>query len=176
MLPLLSRHRFVLLVVAVVFALDQVTKFIVIQTIPLRSSWPDTGFFRFTHIGNTGSAFGLFGGQNFVLIVASFVGVVILLAFYRSHPHPTLAIKGSLGLMLAGALGNLVDRLINGHVTDFIDVGPWYIFNIADSAIVVGIAILGFTILTTKDEPKAEHDDEEADLSATNDEHAGTHA
>jgi signal peptidase II len=115
--------------------------------VPFHTSWPDDGFFRFTHVGNTGSAFGLFGDQNLVLIGASLLGLGVLYYFYRVHPNPSLLVRLSLGLMLAGALGNLTDRLIHGHVTDFIDIGPWWIFNLADSSIVVGLIVLAITML-----------------------------
>lgn len=146
----LLRHRFIVLVALAMFGLDQVTKFFVVQELPLRSSWPAEGFFRITHIANSGSAFGLFDGQNLVLTIASLVGIGVLILFYRSHPNPGLLVRLSLSLMLAGALGNLTDRLVNGHVTDFIDIGPWYIFNVADASIVTGVIILAATILRSE--------------------------
>lgn len=127
--------------------MDQITKYIVIQALPLGASWPREGFFRITHVANTGSAFGLFGGQNAVLAIAALLGIGVLVLFYRTHPNPSLLVRMSLGLMLAGALGNLTDRIRIGWVTDFIDIGPWYIFNVADSAIVTGIVILGASML-----------------------------
>jgi signal peptidase II len=147
MLGFVARNRLVLIVTAVALALDQATKLAVIRTVDFGTSWPDTGFFRITHVGNKGSAFGLFGDQNSVLILASFLGVGILVYFYRAHPNPSPTIRAALGLMLAGALGNLIDRLINGHVTDFIDIGPWWIFNLADTSIVAGITGLAVAVL-----------------------------
>ena len=85
---LLKQHWYVVLIVVTVFALDQATKYAVIQRVPFRTSWPLEGFFRITHVGNTGSAFGLFGGQNLVLIVASVMGIGVLIYFYRAHPNP----------------------------------------------------------------------------------------
>ena len=166
-------HRFVILLVIAVYAVDQGTKLLVSQTIPLCSSVPATGFFRITHVANTGSAFGLFGGQNLVLIAASVLGVGVLAWFYRSHPEPSVAVRTSLGLMLAGALGNLTDRLVYGHVKDFIDIGPWYIFNVADSAITVGVLIMLYVVLTSReraaDGPQSE---EPAAADAPADDHA----
>jgi len=157
MLGFLLRNRYLIFAAAAAFIADQVTKLLIIQNVAFRTSWPDTGFFRFTHVGNTGSAFGLFGGQNVVLIGASFVGVAILLYFYRQHPNPGLLVSGALGLMLGGAFGNLTDRLVNGHVTDFIDVGPWWIFNLADASIITGIIMLAASVLLdgrTQPEPE----------------------
>ena len=153
MIALWQRHRFVALLAVAVFALDQATKAVVVQTLALGHSWPADGYFRITHIGNSGSAFGLFDGQNLVLTIASVLGIGVLLLFYRSHPNPSLLVRLSLGLMLAGASGNLVDRLVRGYVTDFIDIGPWYIFNVADASLVTGVIILAATIVRAEPAP-----------------------
>ncbi len=136
------RHQYLLLLMLTVLALDQASKLVVAHSLELRESFPAHGFFRFTYTYNTGSAFGLFSGQNTLLIVASFVGVGILTWFYRTQPNPGRLLQTSLGLQLGGAIGNLTDRLILGRVTDFIDVGPWPIFNLADSSIVTGVVLL----------------------------------
>ena len=132
---------------AIFFLLDQLTKFLVRAYLPFGSSYPATGFFRFTHAENTGSAFGLFQGHNTPLIVISFVGIFVLAMIYQSQPKPTNLLRLSLGLQIGGALGNLVDRFRLGAVTDFIDVGPWPIFNLADSSIICGLLLLGWIIL-----------------------------
>ncbi len=155
MIELLQRHRLVALADVALFALDQVNKADVVQTLALGSSWPGDGVFRITHIGNTGSAFGLFDGQNLVLTLLSVLGIGVLVLFYRSHPSPGLLVRLSLGLMLAGAFGNLTDRLMRGYVTDFIDIGPWYIFNVADASIVTGVIILAVTIVRAEPAPAA---------------------
>jgi signal peptidase II len=154
MVHLLRRHWPVAAVFALALTADQLTKVWVRSALALGESWPRDGFFRLTHVGNTGSAFGLFGNSNSILIVAAFVGVGVLLLYYRSHPTPGLLVKASLGLLLAGAIGNLLDRLTVGHVTDFIDVGPWYIFNIADASIVCGVIALGASLLLTPEDPR----------------------
>ena len=143
----IQKHWLVSLILVAGFAADQISKALIIHYVPFRTSWPVEGFFRFTHVGNRGSAFGLIDDANLMLIIVSFVGVGILLYFYRAQPDPTLAVQASLGLMLAGALGNLVDRVANGHVTDFIDIGPWWIFNLADSSIVIGITLLASSVV-----------------------------
>ena len=148
-----ARNRFLMLVTGAALSLDQITKLIVIRTVDFGTSWPETGLFRITHVGNTGSAFGLLGGQNSLLIIASFVGMGVVVYFYRSHPNPGPIVRASLGLMLAGATGNLIDRVVNGHVTDFIDIGPWWIFNVADASIVTGITALAASVLLF-DQPK----------------------
>lgn len=139
---------------ALVLALDQLTKFVVRQTLEWHYSWPATGFFRFTHVHNTGSAFGLFQDQNLPLLFVSLVGVAVLAYIYQTQERPTHLLRVSIALMLGGALGNLIDRIHQGRVTDFIDVGPWPVFNIADSAIVVGLIMMGWLLLLRRDQPE----------------------
>ena len=100
------------------------------------------GFFRITHTQNTGSAFGLFPDQNTALILVAFLGITILALLYRNLRPTTNLLRLSLGLQMGGAAGNLLDRLLQGHVTDFVDIGPWPVFNVADSSIVIGLLLL----------------------------------
>ncbi len=148
------RDWILLQLAALALALDQLTKFVVRQTLEWHYSWPATGFFRFTHVHNTGSAFGLFQDQNLPLLFVSLVGVVVLAYIYQTQERPTHLLRVSIALMLGGALGNLIDRIHQGHVTDFIDVGPWPVFNIADSAIVVGLIMMGWLLLVRRDQPE----------------------
>lgn len=131
-----------------VFLVDQLTKFLVRRWLAPHESFPEEGFFRITNTFNTGSAFGLFQDQNFPLILASVVGIAVLAFIYRSQRRPTNLLRLSLGLQLGGAAGNLLDRLRMGHVTDFVDVGPWPIFNVADASIVLGLLMLAWMFIT----------------------------
>ena len=110
---------------------------------------------RITNTFNTGSAFGLFRDQTIPLILASFVGIAILLSLYRNHPFPNLFLRLSLGLQLGGALGNLVDRVNLGYVTDFVALGFWPVFNLADASIVVGITMLAWLFIFSKSAPSS---------------------
>ena len=152
-LPGKRRWDFLLiLTVPFVLATDQITKQLVRANLDLGESWPATGFVRLTHGLNTGTAFGFFPNQTLVLILASVIAIGFLIYFYRTHALPMPLLRFAIGLQLGGALGNLVDRLRTGAVVDFIDVGRWPIFNIADSSIVVGMALLiGVLALTGKD-------------------------
>jgi len=132
---------------ALIFLIDQFTKFLVREFLALGESFPQEGFFRITHTFNTGSAFGLFRDQNFPLILVSVVGITILVLIYRAQRRPSTLLRFSLGLQLGGATGNLLDRLRMGHVTDFADIGSWPIFNVADSSIVVGLLMLGWIFI-----------------------------
>ena len=128
---------------------DQVTKYMVRENMAIGESWPAEGFFRLTHGTNTGSAFGLFQDQTVILTIASVFAIGFIIYFYRSHSDRSWITKFTVGLLLGGAVGNLIDRLIAGRVTDFIDVGPWPIFNLADSSITVGITLLIASLVLT---------------------------
>ena len=127
--------------------LDQISKHLIRTWIEFGQAIPLVGFIQLLHVTNSGSAFGFFQGQTLPLIVASVVGISLLLWFYirQSRNQPTLGF--CFGLLLGGAIGNLVDRVLLGRVTDFIDIGWWPTFNLADSAIVIGVAILAMGIL-----------------------------
>lgn len=142
------RDPYFLLAASSAFSLDQVTKAIVLNQLFFGQSVPYDGFIRITLTSNTGGVFGLFPDQTMALVLASFVAIGILFFLYRSHALSSPLLRLSLGLQLGGALGNLVDRIRLGAVTDFIDVGPWPIFNIADASIVVGIILLVFLLLS----------------------------
>ena len=136
-----------------VVTIDQFTKMLVRANLHIHESIPSEGIFRFTYTTNTGAVFGIFSDQVLIMTLASFVGVGILLYFYHSYSGSGRFVRISLGLLLGGAVGNLVDRVLMGRVTDFIDVGVWPIFNLADSAIVTGITILIALFLFEKEKP-----------------------
>ena len=96
---------------------------------------------------NTGSAFGLFQGFTNILIIASVVGIIFVLFVFHRQNNQSISLRLSLGLIVGGALGNLFDRVIDGGVVDFISVGWWPAFNVADSAISIGMFLLVVTIL-----------------------------
>ena len=132
---------------ALVFFLDQFSKYLVREFLFLYQSFPAEGLFRITHTFNTGSIFGIFQGQNTAFILISFVGVAVLLLLYRSQRFPTGLLRLSLGLQLGGAFGNLLDRVRLGHVTDWVDIGPWPVFNVADASIVTGLVLLAWMFI-----------------------------
>ena len=153
----LVKDFIVLQFAALLLLLDQLTKYLVIQLLSPGFSFPSQGFFRFTHVHNSGSAFGILQGLNTPLIFVSFIGVIILVLIYRSQPHPSNLLRFSLALQLGGAFGNVLDRMRLGYVTDFIDIGPWPVFNLADASIITGLVILAW-VLTRSGSPK-EHTD-----------------
>ena len=130
-----------------VFVFDQVTKAIIRSSLSLGDSWPEEGIFRIVHGLNTGSAFGLFAGFTNLLVVASIIGIVFILIVFLKQNNSVIWLRLSLGLIVGGALGNLFDRVKDGAVVDFISVGWWPAFNIADSSISVGMCLLLVTML-----------------------------
>jgi len=131
-----------------VFVFDQAAKMVVRASLTPGESIPPDGWFRFTHVTNTGAAFGLFQGQGPLLLLTTVIGVAAIVTYYLYPPVQTPVLTTSLGLQLGGAIGNLVDRVTLGHVTDFFDFRIWPVFNIADSAIVVGVVVLtGYMLL-----------------------------
>ncbi len=139
------------LIALLVIAADQLSKIGIRSNLAIGESLPETGLFRLTHIHNTGAAFGLFQDQSFALTIVDLVGIVVLLSFVflfsrRFRFLDSWLGKPTLGLVLGGTVGNLVDRLRLGYVTDFIDVGIWPAFNIADSAIVVGVILFAYSL------------------------------
>ena len=140
---------------AVVLLLDQSSKSLIVAWLDWGESWPAEGFLRFTHARNTGTAFSLFQGHSNILSIVAVFAVGILLWVYATTGARSFVLRLALGLQLGGALGNLLDRLQQGYVTDFIDVGWWPIFNVADSAISIGIVLMVWYFLTARDEESA---------------------
>jgi signal peptidase II len=134
-------------IVIAVFGLDQISKEVIRRQLPLYGSWPEEGFLRIVHGLNTGSAFGLFSGFTSLLIIASIVGIGVVLYYFQQQQITVIWYRLSIGLVVGGALGNLADRLKDGAVVDFISVGWWPAFNVADSSISVGMVLLIITLL-----------------------------
>ena len=151
-----------LIALILVLVADQCTKSVISSFLYIGESIPEHGFFRITHVTNTGSAFGMFVDHTYLLIFASLIGILILIVFYRSQPFGGTILHISIGLQLGGAIGNLVDRVRLGYVVDFIDVGLWPVFNIADSAIVIGLVGLVWSMIFLN--KKTEGDEYSAEL------------
>lgn len=139
------------IIMAVILLLDQLSKYLVETRIPLYSYWAPIpaleNLFRLTHTANTGAVFGLFQGTGMFFAALAVLVAGTIIYFNLTLPGGQWLLRIALGLQLGGALGNLVDRLRQGHVTDFIDVGPWYIFNIADMAVVGGVILFGIVLI-----------------------------
>jgi len=141
--------RFILFLTLPLYALDQVTKQWVLRSISLydaRSVVPD--FFNLVNVPNTGAAFGSFKGNNTFFVVISLIALVVVTILLVRHRRSDLWRDVSLALLLAGILGNLTDRLLYGHVVDFLlfnlhirFADPWPAFNVADSCISIAVVL-----------------------------------
>ena len=133
------------------FLLDRITKFAIITNfsqgdilVVIRK------FFRITLVFNTGTAFGLLKGANFLFVVLSLAVIIFILLYTHKDRSARLNLAVPLGLIVGGAVGNLLDRVRYGYVIDFIDFRVWPVFNVADSAITIGMIILAWKILFYK--------------------------
>lgn len=155
----------VLLVSVIVVILDQVSKLSVRYFFDYGKAHNLFGdFVRLTYIENPGMAFGIqFGGQKFFTIFAAVAAVVIFVYIVRARTEK-VSLRLALALILGGAIGNLIDRMLYSKVVDFVDVGVgstrWPIFNLADSAVTIGMIILVSLVLFDKGHKNAEPDTE----------------
>jgi signal peptidase II len=136
-------------IAGIVVALDQWTKWLVRENIPFAAQWLPKGmewlfpYARLVHWHNTGAAFGMFQNGSAIFTVLAFIVIGVILYYYPKIETEGWLFRLALGMQLAGALGNLIDRLTQGgKVTDFISVGTFPVFNVADSSITVGTALL----------------------------------
>ena len=147
---------------ALVITLDQASKVLVRTLIDRGDIWPSADWpVRLHHLTNSGAAFGILQNQNSFLIVTTLIGLAAIYFYYRFPPFDHVIVPIAVGMILGGALGNLLDRLSLGEVTDFLDFPIWPAFNVADSSITIGIVILilGYAFLSSRSEPAAHADD-----------------
>ena len=132
----------------VVYLLDRLTKLWAEQALEGRPPIDLLPGVRLTFITNPGGAFSIGAGSPLLFVAATVIVSGVIVATAHRHTHALTAV--ALGVVLGGAIGNLTDRALRGpgfrgHVVDFVDVGPWPVFNVADSAIVVGAILLAWT-------------------------------
>ena len=136
-----------------VVTVDQLTKLWIGLNLPLGQSLPAQGFFRITHVHNTGATFGLFPDQSFLFAILAAAVAIFLLVFaifflWRFPSLDNIPGRLALGLIFGGAMGNLIDRLLFGYVNDFINIGLWpAVFNVADVAIRAGVIMAVYFLL-----------------------------
>jgi signal peptidase II len=132
-----------------IVALDQITKTIVRTNLAFQESWVPAAWLmpyaRIVHWKNTGAAFGMLADINMVNRIISLLAIIVSLViiyYFPKIPRHDRILRFALALQLGGAVGNLIDRVIQGYVTDFISVGEFPVLNIADACISIGVAIL----------------------------------
>jgi signal peptidase II len=149
LLTYIKAIRPMLIAAAIVIFLDQVTKEIVRRTVAINGKIEIIrGYFEISYAENTGAAFGMFQGQNRIFIIVGLAAIGFIILYYRQF-RENIWMRISLGLLMGGALGNLIDRVVFHYVTDFIRVRWWLMhlrwwpaFNIADASVFVGAAML----------------------------------
>ena len=138
-----KKNSNVLSIALIIVLLDQFSKFLIKQNLQLNQSIPIIkNIFHFTYVTNTGSAFGLFKGFNILFILFSIIVIAVIFYFLNKIKDYRRLLQFSVGLLLGGTIGNLIDRLIYGYVIDFIDFRIWPVFNLADSAVTIGVILL----------------------------------
>jgi signal peptidase II len=165
----LQKKTFLFLAIAgVVILLDQLTKSWIIATLRLHEGFAVVdGFFNIIHVRNPGAAFGFLAGaspafRSVFFVVVTLAAILLILRYLRHYLRQTgiekLSVVFSLALILAGAVGNLIDRLRFGEVVDFLDVyigtTHWPAFNVADASISTGAAILVIALFVRKEEKR----------------------
>jgi signal peptidase II len=157
--------RHVLFIASAVIALDQLTKHLVVRLLPFetREKVIIEGFFKFVHWGNTGAAWSLFRGSNYMLALIAFIAVVALWLTRRHFEAHSVLGQSALGLIVGGIIGNFIDRIWSKHVIDFLyfylqqrggtEIG-FPAFNVADSAICTGVGLI-FLLTWRSEHPAA---------------------
>ncbi len=142
----LKDYLFLLGIALTIIVLDQWTKQLVRENLAFQEMWSPwpwlAPYARIVHWSNTGAAFGMLQGFGDVFTILAMIVGVVILYYFPQVPRQDWPLRVAMGLQLGGAMGNLIDRLTRGHVTDFISVGSFAVFNIADASISVGVAVL----------------------------------
>lgn len=168
------RYVFYIFVIpGIIVAIDQYTKWLVRQNLALGESWMPIDWLapyaRVLHWYNTGVAFGLFQGGGIIFILLPIIIVIGILVYFPKISDEEWSLRLALSLQLGGALGNLVDRITIGHVTDFISLGRFPVFNIADSAITIGVVVLVIGVWYQEKKEKAARESQSPNGVGTDD-------
>jgi signal peptidase II len=156
---LLRNYSLLILVATIIISLDQYTKYLVRQNLDI---WTETWvpwdwmlpYARIVHIPNTGVAFGMFQGFGDIFSIVAIIVALIIIFYFPRVPISDWSLRLAMSLQLSGALGNLIDRLTIGHVTDFVSVGNFPVWNIADASITIGVVVLILGVWITEIEEK----------------------
>ena len=160
------RYRLFWIIEVIVLALDQLTKLAVLEWVPFTQSEADAiaivpGFLNLVHVYNHGAAFSLFSGYGWALVLLALVALFAIFFWRRALELEKTGVQVAFGLLSGGIVGNVIDRLIHGHVVDFLDVilpfyGRWPAFNVADMGICIGVGL--YLIYSFRQPQKADED------------------
>ena len=159
MKKLLRTYSLLIIVAIVIISLDQYTKSIIRENFEL---WTDVWapwdwmlpYARIVHVPNTGVAFGMFQGSGNIFSIVNLIVVLIIIFYYPRVPESDWSLRLAMSLQLSGAVGNVIDRFTVGHVTDFISIGTFPVFNIADASITCGVIVLIIGVWITEIDEK----------------------
>jgi len=131
---------------------DQLSKFWINGTLQPGETLFDIGFFRIVYVLNSGAAFGMFKNATTILIIVDFIGIaaILYLVFGLRRQWPfidKMLVRVSIALLLGGTIGNLIDRIRVGEVTDFLDFKIWPVWNVADASVTVGVILLAYCFI-----------------------------
>ena len=163
----LKEYWILLTVVPVILVIDQVTKALVRANIPFGTVWMPWEWLRpvlkFVYWHNTGAAFGLFQNGGLIFGIMAVLVSIFIIVYYPHIPKDEKLMRVAMSMQMAGALGNLIDRIAFGPVTDFISVSNFAVFNIADSSITVGTVLLILAIWIAERKEQKERASQPAD-------------
>lgn len=165
MKKILKAYTFLFPIAVFLVIIDQLTKSWIRNNLVFNELWMPwewlAPYARLVNWRNTGAAFGIFQGMNGVFVVLAFVIIILIVIYFPMIPEDDFFFRLALSLQLAGAAGNLIDRLYRGFVTDFISVGRFPVFNVADSCITMGVVVLlvGMWIEERKSQDETRSDD-----------------
>ena len=170
MKKIMKEYWLLITVASLIVIIDQITKAIVRANIPFGGRWMPIEwlepYFRFVHWENTGAAFGLFQQGGVLFAILAVIVAVFIVVYYPQVPKDAVLMRVALAMQMGGALGNLIDRIVFGPVTDFISVLRFPVFNIADSSITVGVGVLIFGLWQMEKQEKRIQEQEEAEQVA----------
>ncbi len=139
-------YAFLGLLAGAIILVDQITKAIVRNNLALGEMWAPWDWLlpyaRIIHINNTGAAFGIFQGAGDVFKYLAIVVAAAIIYYFPQVPRSETTLRVALGMQLGGAVGNLIDRFLQGYVTDFVSVGTFAVWNVADASITMGVGVL----------------------------------
>jgi signal peptidase II len=142
----LKDYAFLVIVAGTIVAMDRITKSLVLKNLAIEEFWSPwpwlEPYARIVHWKNTGAAFGMLPGFGDVFMVLAILVSLAILYYFPQVPREDWPLRLAMGLQMGGAVGNLIDRLTIGYVVDFISVGNFPVFNIADASISVGVTVL----------------------------------
>jgi signal peptidase II len=138
--------RWLFVIATIIVVLDQITKYLVRTNLAIGETWvpwPWLGpYARIIHWSNTGVAFGMFQGKNVIFAILASAVALMIIYYYSNIPEQDKVLRFAMAMELGGAVGNLIDRITVGYVTDFASVGNFAVFNVADSCITIGVIVL----------------------------------